>query len=1054
MANYDAEIRVKAKVDNSEIVRLEASMESAEEKAEDLQEAVEQVSVDKSAAENAKRTADEMGDLSKKAKDAAREMSKFEAISKTATIRLNDGRIFDFDGNLIRQASDATEELHQKQTNLADTAERLAPSMKNLADETKEIAQAAKSMDPVKNTLDFIKKSFQDIPTIFGVIKGKLSVGSKEMASEWDNLSNKAAAYKQTLKELEQEDKGFGDAEYDQTYIQWQRAEQAIKDYKSNLMKTNGIQATLSNGMKRVGKSISNTFRRMLGGAKEFFSSVLRGGRTSNSVFKTMASRMKGLALSLLVFNWISKGFNAMVEGMKSGFKSLMRHSDDYANSVQSLKNSMSTLGNQFAATFAPIVQMAIPYLIQLINWINTAMNAVAQLIATLSGKDTWTRATKVQAGYNDELDNTASSAKKAFGALAKFDDLDVLQKQDDSASGSGAGGAATGGFEEVPVDNKWKNIADWLREMWENSDFYELGELLGQKLKDALDNIPWDGIKESARKIGKSIATFINGFIEVDGLGYSIGNTLAQAFNTAFEFLYSFVSNFHWSSLGTFIADGLNGVFQNIDWGLIRNTFLLGARGIADAINSFVDELDWTQISTSISNALNILSRTIYTFFDTVDWGEIGTKIGQQIMQTIEKIDWSSAGAALNSMAWALLNAIDAALEELDWLVIGESIRDFLTAIDWVPLLQEVGSMIAETLDGILVASFTALGGDGNALQKQWEEGRKIREQEREDFRTWATDIEQEAKSFTDRVSEELSNPEKWDLTTAVSTMGESWRAFIDESLSPTIDNLKQSLTDAFTALSEFILGIPEAWQGFAETYIAPLIESCRTFFVDGWQDIKEKVKLAVEDMKNSIQEKFNIIKEKSEELKKKFDDLKLKASSAFTTMKTNILNAIQPVIDRIQQFIDKVQAAIQAIKDFLNSGFEKISSFASGIGSKLSGVFSGGGVSVFASAPTAASYSMDNVPALASGSVIRGGNPFLALLGDQPTGQTNIEAPLSTIEQAVENVMSRNGYGMGGAARIVLQLNGQDVGEAMLDDLLSVMNRRGLDVEVLGVT
>ena len=73
---------------------------------------------------------------------------------------------------------------------------------------------------------------------------------------------------------------------------------------------------------------------------------------------------------------------------------------------------------------------------------------------------------------------------------------------------------------------------------MWENSDFYELGKFLGEKLKSALDNIPWDEIKETARKIGKSIATLINGFVEVEGLGYSIGKTLIEAINTVFEFV------------------------------------------------------------------------------------------------------------------------------------------------------------------------------------------------------------------------------------------------------------------------------------------------------------------------------------------------------------------------------------------------------------------------------------------------------------------------------------------------------------------------------------
>jgi len=36
----------------------------------------------------------------------------------------------------------------------------------------------------------------------------------------------------------DQQGQQFGDANYDEAYVQWQRAEQAIKDYKAQLMNT------------------------------------------------------------------------------------------------------------------------------------------------------------------------------------------------------------------------------------------------------------------------------------------------------------------------------------------------------------------------------------------------------------------------------------------------------------------------------------------------------------------------------------------------------------------------------------------------------------------------------------------------------------------------------------------------------------------------------------------------------------------------------------------------------------------------------------------------
>lgn len=48
--------------------------------------------------------------------------------------------------------------------------------------------------------------------------------------------------------------------------------------------------------------------------------------------------------------------------------------------------------------------------------------------------------------------------------------------------------------------------------------------------------------------------------------------------------------------------------------------------------------------------------------------------------------------------------------------------------------------------------------------------------------------------------------------------------------------------------------------------------------------------------------------------------------------------------------------------------------------------------------------------IPRLAQGAVLKGGNPFLAYVNDQPRGQTNIETPLNTMVQAFDMALKRN--------------------------------------------
>ncbi len=76
----------------------------------------------------------------------------------------------------------------------------------------------------------------------------------------------------------------------------------------------------------------------------------------------------------------------------------------------------------------------------------------------------------------------------------------------------------------------------------------------------------------------------------------------------------------------------------------------------------------------------------------------------------------------------------------------------------------------------------------------------------------------------------------------------------------------------------------------------------------------------------------------------------------------------------------------------------------------------------------------SLGKVPMLADGAVIRGGNPFMAVLGDQPKGVTNIETPLPTMVQAFKQAMAESGGMGGGEYTFIAQLNEKVIFEEMI--------------------
>ena len=69
--------------------------------------------------------------------------------------------------------------------------------------------------------------------------------------------------------------------------------------------------------------------------------------------------------------------------------------------------------------------------------------------------------------------------------------------------------------------------------------------------------------------------------------------------------------------------------------------------------------------------------------------------------------------------------------------------------------------------------------------------------------------------------------------------------------------------------------------------------------------------------------------------------------------------------------------------------------------------------------------------IPQLANGAVIRGGDPFMAVLGDQPRGQTNIETPLPTMVKAFKQAMQESGVSGGGNITVQAVLDGKIIYE-----------------------
>lgn len=95
----------------------------------------------------------------------------------------------------------------------------------------------------------------------------------------------------------------------------------------------------------------------------------------------------------------------------------------------------------------------------------------------------------------------------------------------------------------------------------------------------------------------------------------------------------------------------------------------------------------------------------------------------------------------------------------------------------------------------------------------------------------------------------------------------------------------------------------------------------------------------------------------------------------------------------------------------------------------------------------PNIPAISEVKLPRLAMGAVIPPNREFMAVLGDQKTG-TNIEAPLSEIEKAVENVLDRQGGGNQRPVQVNLVVDGKTLARVIVPNINDMTRQAGKPV------
>lgn len=765
-------------------------------------------------------------------------------------------------------------------------------------------------------------------------IKASSTVSDQEII----NLLERRKELMEEIAELEKAGVDLGYQEYEDKNRELEQINSQIKEYKTNLSQVPKKYEEMQDSAKKAFNAISE-------GTK----TISEGTKKSSGLLSTFSSRLKGLAISLLIFNWISKAFRTMISGMKEGFTNFAGYSDSFANSIQSVKNSLSTLGNQIAAAFAPIVQAVIPWLNSFISVITKAITYLAQFIALLSGKSTFTRAKKIQDSYNKSLGGTAAAAKKAAGALAAFDKLNVLNKNDDNGGGGGAGETDFGDmFEEVPVDSK---LQEWLDSIIEKA----------KELKKIFMKGFWDGLGDWKTRVDSIKKSF-----------QSIKDSLKDIFTDPAVVKAAD----KWVKSVVYMLGTLVGATASI--GLTIATNIVG--GIAKYLKKNKDRIKkylvsmfniWSEVSLLFAD----LFKSIAYIFEA-----FASESGQELTANVIGI-FADAFMGITELASKLF-------------------RDILDIIvkPFVDNREQLRAALEEFL-GILVEV------TGTIKQGIDETFFKLNEVYDEHLKPFFDSV---AQGLSDLIGDFL---EFWNgnvqpmLSQMAADFDELWKIH----LQPFINKVIQyggKIADLLKALWNNILKPLISW------IIKNILPVVTSEFMGAWK----VVKTAIGGIINIVGDLFTALGGIIDFLTGVFTGDWEKAWNGAVDVFRGIFNTIPTIVETI------INSAIDIINKLIG-GVNKVS----------------GKVGI----PSISEIPHVSIPRLATGAVIRGGNPFMAILGDQPAGQTNIETPLPTMVKAFKQALAEsgwNGNGKGATPEVYVY-----IGNDQLDDYIVRSSRLG---------
>lgn len=434
-------------------------------------------------------------------------------------------------------------------------------------------------------------------------------------------------------------------------------ADQATSSVKSLSSAMGGLTknatkagSAIQTGFSKIGKAAWNvvSLKKAIGGLNRVMSSL---GRIA--FYRAIRSAIR----------YVTDSFK---QGLDAAYNWSKQQGGQYAMLYKAMDKLSAASGRmklQLGAAFGGLLTAITPILIQIINLVTAAADAITRFFAVLNGSGYYKKAV----GSLTDLGNAAGGAgKKVKGLLASWDELNVIGKESGGGSGGSNSTDYSGMYEWAEAESDWANL-------FASGNFFGIGEKIGDALGNVAQKLTNFLQKPEVQNFGKNLADTLNGAVSDPSNWESIGETIGTAIGTATKWICDFFSNVDWAAVKTAIVafvvglkvslvKELDGAFDYdkpywqviLDWILPENLqpdYENPFSGILEDLNRMWEDTKqgWEDFVSLISTPFQKAKIKIAQYFNDIyiNWLEIK----QSILDSLNDLpDWITNGLGISS--------------------------------------------------------------------------------------------------------------------------------------------------------------------------------------------------------------------------------------------------------------------------------------------------------------------------------------------------------------------------------------------------------------------